>query len=76
MTPATSADYPRTLREAQLRKVAAEFVRLEMALTSARRRRTMLALDLLSAGLSERAVGNMAGVSGAAVHQWRSRSNA
>jgi len=44
---------------------------LEVSLKSERDLRRSLALNLLDEGLSERAVGKLAGVSGSAVHQWR-----
>ena len=56
----------------ELERVRARCERLEVTLGSERYLRRVLALKLLDEGMSERAVGKLAGVSGAAIHQWRS----
>lgn len=75
MTPAASADRLRVNLEKRLRREAAEFGNTETRLEMLRRRRREMALDLLAMGLSERTVGDIAGVSGARVHQWREQNN-
>lgn len=63
----------RTSHENRLREETTKFFETEGRLKGLRRRRTMLALKLFEMGLSERAIGGLAGVSGACVHQWREK---
>jgi transposase len=55
----------------ELVREAAEYVNHEARLEGIRERRKQLALTMLGLGFSERAVADLAGVSGSAVHQWK-----
>ncbi len=57
--------------EARLAETMAEFEKAQRRYYHMRANRRLLGQKLLVLGVTERAVGKLAGVSGAAVHGWR-----